>query len=372
MTKIMIATGGTGGHIFPALAFADAMKSNDPTIDITFVGSSDRMEATIIPSHNYPFIPLNLVVPNGSLIKKGKAALSLLKAERHMRDYFKKNPCDLIVGFGNYIEMPVIQAAVSCHIPVMVHEQNAIMGKANRMALRHAAVCATSYPMEGIDTTTPLITTGNPQASKAAKLLDKPRENPSYYGFNHTDWPMVTIVMGSLGSESVNALLHDAIESFSLNPINYLIVSGQGSYGMFDDLPKYDNIVVKPFVDGAKAFHDSTLVVSRAGATACAELFALHKPSILIPSPYVPNDHQTKNALAAFEKGASLMQREPSLSADVLNQTILDVIYNQDKLNQMANACTSLAHPKAADAMVELAWKVIRHERIDETYQCIR
>ena len=372
MTHLVIATGGTGGHIFPALAFADAMKSSDPTIDITFVGSSSRMEASLIPSHHYPFIPLDLVVPSGSLIKKGKAALSLLQASRKMMRYFNDHPCDLVVGFGNYIEMPMVYAATKHHIPIMLHEQNAIMGKANRMALKHAALCATSYPMESVESSTPLIYTGNPQASNAAKLMDTEKNKPSFYGFDHDKWPLVTIVMGSLGSESVNALLLQAIDAFKANPINYLIVSGQTNYAMFANIPHTPNIVVKPFVQGAQAFHDSDLVVSRAGATACAELFALHKPSILIPSPYVPNDHQTKNAIAAFDCGASLLLREPTLTVDQLDQTIQSLVFDQTRLLTMANACGTLACPKAANAMVELAWKVIKHERIDETYQCIR
>lgn len=370
--SILIATGGTGGHIYPALAFADAMKANDPTIDISFVGSTSRMESTIIPDHHYPFIGLNLVVPSGSLVKKIHAALSLVNATFTMLRYFKTHHCDLVVGFGNYIETPMILAAIRFHIPIMLHEQNAIMGKANRMAMKHAAVCATSYPMDIENPGCMLIHTGNPQASNAAKLRNTAKNPKSDYGFDHENWPMVTIVMGSLGSESVNTLLKDAISLFNENPINYLIVTGKDGFASFDGVHHGSNIVIRPYVDGISAFHDSDLVVSRAGATACAELFALHKPSILIPSPYVPNDHQSKNALAAFDRGAAIMLRENGLDAASLNHTINGLIHDQNRLNQMASACTTLATANAAKAMVELAWKVIHHERIDETYQCIR
>ncbi len=370
--SLLIATGGTGGHIYPALAFADAMKHDDPTIAITFVGSTSRMESTIIPQHGYPFIGLDLIVPSGSLIKKVNAAFSLIKATLTMMRYFKDHPCDLVIGFGNYIETPLIEAAIRHHIPIMLHEQNAVMGKANKMALKHAVVCATSYPMDIKDPGCLLIHTGNPQASNAAKLRDSSKNPKSNYGFDHEDWPMVTIVMGSLGSESVNALLKEAIVYFNENPINYLIVSGQNDYASFDGINHGPNIKIVPYVDGVTTFHDSDLVVSRAGATACAELFALHKPSILIPSPYVPNDHQSKNAMAAFDCGAAIMLRENGLDANGLNQSINDLIHDQTRLNQMAASCSALATDNAAQAMVELARKVINHERIDETYQCIR
>ena len=358
---VVIATGGTGGHIYPALTFANALVKRDATIKITFVGSNQRMEKDIIPSYGYSFFGLDLIVPNGNVIKKAKAGVSLLKATQKMKLFFKKNPCDLIVGFGNYIEYPVIHGANDYNIPYILHEQNAIVGKANLMLSKRAKCLMLSYPpTQNIDCD--YVVTGNPRSYEAIQELKNDPLSAKDYGFKH-NYPIVTIVMGSLGSSSINALLNDCIDLFAKRKINYILVSGKNSGDSLHYADQYDNIRMFTSVDGIKTFHASTLIVSRAGASACAEIFALQKPSILIPSPYVPNDHQTKNALAALNAKACYLLREGDANATVLDNTIAQLIQDSKQLDKMSNACASLRYENSVDDMIDIALKEMNHGR---------
>lgn len=358
MKYVCIVTGGTGGHIYPALAYADALKNADSNIKITFIGSKDRMESKVIPQHNYDFIGLDLKIPNGSIIHKASSALYLLKAYFFMLSFFKKQHYDLVVGFGNYIEFPVCKAAYACHIPYMLHEQNSFMGKANLQLAKQSRAVITSYDNTSQYNGNNVYHYGNPQASKAALLLDSKPLTYQQLGFKY-DYPVVTIVMGSLGSDSINHLLINAIDLFSKRNINYIIVTGTNGYHLYANLPNYDNIIIKEAIDGISCYHASNLVVSRAGATACSELLALAKPSILIPSPYVPNDHQTKNAQVALDNKAAILIKEKELTVQLLDNKINEIVFDKQLLLQMSDNALKLAKNNAADDMVKLSMEVI-------------
>lgn len=358
MKYVCIVTGGTGGHIYPALAYAQALQQNDSNIEITFIGSKDRMESKVIPQHNYNFLALDLKIPNGNIIHKASAALYLIKAYFYMKRFFKKQHYDLVVGFGNYIEYPVCMAAKACQIPYLLHEQNSFMGKANLQLAKNSKAIITSYDNSSQYSGNNVYYYGNPQASKAALLLNSKPLTYKQLGFIN-DYPIVTIVMGSLGSDSINHLILKSIELFAKRNINYLIVTGKNGYSLFKDLPKNNHILIKEEIDGISCYHASSLVVSRAGATACAELLALAKPSILIPSPYVPNDHQSKNAQVAVNNKAAILIKEKQLNETLLDKTIFEVINDKDLLRQMSNNAAKLAKNNAANDMVKLSMEVI-------------
>ena len=358
---VVIATGGTGGHIYPALTFANALMEKYQDITITFVGSNQRMESTLIPEAGHRFYGLDLIVPSGNLINKGKAGFSLLKATKKMEMFFKKHATDLVVGFGNYIEYPVIHGANKFNIPYILHEQNAIIGKANQMFAKNCKCLMLSYPTEA-KFECPVKVTGNPRSSEAAKEALKKPLTAKDYGFKQ-NYPLVTIVMGSLGSSSVNALLKDCINLFAKHNINYLLVTGKNGNEVFDGVKQSNNIKIVERVDGIKTFHASTLIVSRAGASACAEIFALQKPSILIPSPYVPNDHQTKNALAALNAKACYLLREEDANALVLDKTIANLIADKESLAKMSANCETLRFENSVNEMMDLALKEMNYGR---------
>lgn len=362
--SIVIATGGTAGHIYPALTFANALKASIANVDITFVGSTSRMESTIIPEHGYKFMGLDLSVPAGNIFHKGKAALSLVNATSLMNKYFKKHPCHCVVGFGNYIEYPVLHAAIKYNIPFVLHEQNAVLGKANKYFASKAKALMLSYPLlEELNNVTTIIT-GNPRSSYAFEVAKTKPLTPIELGFEHNG-PLVTIVMGSLGSESVNKVLKECIPLMNDDRgVNYLISSGVNNQSLASECHCNSNVIIKPSIDGVQSFHASTLVVSRAGASACAEIFALAKPSILIPSPYVPNDHQSKNALAALKNKATYLLRENELNASKLMEVIHQLLNDKNTLDLMKKGCATLAYPQASLDMVNCVSQVIENGKI--------
>ena len=182
MKKVMIAAGGTGGHIYPGLALAEVLIEKNPGLEVVFIGSSSRMEATLIPSAGYRFIGIEVKSTYGGLWNKVESAVSMIKEERECADILQQEKPDAVVGFGNYISVPVITAAHRLHIPTMISEQNSFMGKANRYLVRYADAVEAAYPssIEGIAKARCL---GNPQATHAVRQAPHP-ELLETYGLN--------------------------------------------------------------------------------------------------------------------------------------------------------------------------------------------
>ena len=348
INKVYIATGGTGGHINPALALADILKKQYPDCQITFFGSSNRMEADVIPAHGYPFHGMKMSGMNGGVTAKLKSLFSLLAAERQCRKLLKQERPDICIGFGNYISVPLIMAAHKLHLPTMIHEQNSFAGKANKMLSRYADAAVGCYDENQSSFVAERFRNlGNPEATLAVE-----KETADLYGQYGLDRnkPLVFFMMGSLGSETVSAVID---RTCALLPDDLQVLIAAGKENPYRFTAKRDNIRIESYVDGASALKLADLSVTRAGATTICEITALGVPSILVPSPYVPNNHQVFNAMKLVDKNAARMIEEKDLTPEKLAETIVELINDPQAREAMKVNAAEQGKPAAAYEMIK-------------------
>ena len=343
--KIAMIAGGTGGHIYPALALAEELEKRGN--NITFIGSNDRMEKDVVPKHNFKYIGLDVYTTQGN---KLKSFLSMLKAYKQSKKILKD--FDMAIGFGNYISIPTMLAAINLKLKTVIHEQNSFVGRANRLLDKKVDLVIGSYEenLKQFKNKNTLIL-GNPQSSKAYNITKDPKVLEGL-GLRN-DKKTVVIFMGSLGSSSVNKKL---LEYFDLLDDSYQVVYATGSLHYQNALanaPKKDNLKIFERIDGINVMKNSTLLVCRAGATTLSEICAIGMPAILIPSPYVPNNHQYYNGKALVDKNAAVMIEEKDLSADLLCKTVSDIINNEQKLQDLASSALKLSNPNVLDDMIK-------------------
>lgn len=357
--KILFATGGTGGHIYPALRLADELKKRNPDCEMLFVGNSERIEAQIIPQAGYAFHGITAAAFNNVNLAGKLNRLKILKKSYQtclgIVDEFKP---DLAIGFGGYVTVPVILAAHHRHIATIIHEQNSYVGMANRFLGHYADAIITCY--ESAVSSFPkrkVHQLGNPRASIA---LDQTKKDYLSTLQLDSNLPTVLIVMGSLGSSSVNQKLKDVLKLLADKPFNVLYVTGPKGYQDFvNNLgPVSKNIKVVDYIDQASVARQCALVVSRGGATSACEYQSLGLPVIIIPSPYVPNNHQFHNAMAMVNKGAAQIIEEKDLTAEKLATSVCDLMADSDARLKMSQAALSMAHPKAAEDIAVLVEKM--------------
>lgn len=349
--RLLIVTGGTGGHIYPALALADAAKKRYKDIDILFVGNDDRMEASEVPAHGYAFRPLHACGLSGSIFHKAKAVALMMNCYRRTRPILKEFQPDIVIGFGGYVSAPVMLAAHAQHIPTMIHEQNSIVGVSNKMVadkMDAIVICYEKCFEEFGRERTRLL--GNPRATNAVHAeFDK-----NYFlslGLK-LDKPLILVVMGSLGSTSINEIMKDALPQVS-DAYQILFVTGKNNYQEISHQVKKDNIVVVDYVKQLDIMAHVDLIICRAGATTAAEITALGTPSILIPSPYVAHNHQYYNASVLVDEKAAFMIEEKDLNAEILKKKINLIMSNKELRDSMREHALSLGKPDASEAILD-------------------
>lgn len=347
----MIVAGGTGGHIYPSLALASILKKQYPDVEIIFCGSNDRMEADVIPANGYRFIGLDIFTGQGNFSNKVKSLYSLLSSMFLCRQILKAEKPDICVGFGNYISAPLMIAAYLLKIPTLLHEQNSFAGKANLMLANFAdaiVVCYENAIRQFPHKKVQLL--GNPQESIAA--VDNHEDTFfEQYAFDK-EKPVITFMMGSLGSSSVSRVIDQCLSQIDQN-IQILIATGRCN--SYDYQTKSDyRIKILPYVDGISALKNSTVSILRAGATTLCEVASVGACAILIPSPYVPNNHQSYNAMALNDKKAAIVIPEKELNAKLLAERINHLVYDESQCALVRKNAKKLAHPNAAYEMVKL------------------
>lgn len=349
--KILIATGGTGGHIYPALALAEVIRKEKKGWETVFWGSSNRMEAQIIPAHGYRFYGAKMSGMTSGIAAKVQSLISLMKAERLAGRVLEKEKPDMVVAFGNYISVPVVRAARKRGIRIMLHEQNSFAGKANRYLAGMADAVAVSY--EGNIKQMPqfrnkMRCTGNPEATLARNTAYDPQTAASY-GLDPSR-PFVLFMMGSLGSESVSGVIDRACPMFDQD---YQVLIAAGKENDYVYRQKSDErIRIVPFVDGKQMLKGCSLAVVRAGATTLAELTAIGTASVLIPSPNVANNHQYYNALELVDADAAVMIEEKDLTPEKLSSTVNELMHEPQRLAAMRKNAAETGKPDAAYEMI--------------------
>lgn len=348
--NIAICAGGTGGHIFPAVALAnDLVKKHK----VYYVGNYNKMEYHIINNEtNLPFLGINNDGLKPGIKAKCKAVFSQFNSIKQCLKYLKEYDIDFVVCFGGYVTFPLCVAARIKKIPYLLHEQNAILGKANRYVLKKALGLAVCYPQLLSDNNPKIQLIGNPRASQLKQIQINLEQVKLKYQCDLTK-KIVYIVMGSLGSSTVMQVIIDMLNNYYFENTQFVISAGKNNrYNLNDKINNLNFVHIFDFVDQLEILHCCDLVVSRAGATSISEIMAANMPSILIPSPYVANNHQFENAKSCFDLGAAIMLEENKLSSELLKDKI---IFGLDINNQnlMKEATKKLAFLNASENMIK-------------------
>jgi len=311
-SKVIISGGGTGGHVFPAISIANALKAIDPGIKLLFVGAEGRMEMEKIPASGYEIIGL----PVEGLIRKislrnitvfFKVIRSLLKAKKIIKDF---KP-DVVVGVGGYASGPVLRRAGAAGIPTLIQEQNSYAGVTNRLLAKRASkICVAYDGMDKYFDASKIIYTGNPVRKDISGMTVNRNDAFKYFGFSNSQ-PVILILGGSLGSGTINESVLDGLDRFMQKGCQVIWQTGKSYFESIKQLSSgriNNDIKVKGFIDRMEyAYSAADIIVSRAGAGTISELCLTARPVILVPSPNVAEDHQTKNALALSNKDAAIM-----------------------------------------------------------------
>lgn len=358
--KIIVSAGGTGGHLYPALALAEYIKKQNKDAEFLFVGTTDRLESKVVPEKGYQYKGLYVKGLVGNPLQKLKNAFIFVKSLKESKKILKEFKPDIVVGFGGYPSASIVLAAQRTGIKTMIHEQNSIIGLTNKILIKNVdkiVCCYEKAYQEFPKEKTYLL--GNPRASVISEAVLKDVHDLYSIDKNRK---VVVIVMGSLGSASINQMMKEALIKMKDEDYDVLFATGQGHYDMIKeelkDLPS--SIHVLPYIeDMPSVLSSSSLVVSRGGATTLAEITALGVPSIIIPSPYVVANHQEYNARELSDKKAAELLLEKDLNADQLVDKINHLIYHQDELMILKEHAKALGKPNACYDMYELIKETI-------------
>ena len=357
--RVVVVAGGTGGHIYPAIAIINKIKEKEPKSEILYIGTTDRMEKDIIPKLGIEFKGIEMtglnrknIFSNFKVIKKFKNAI---KEAKGILTEFKP---DVVVGAGGYITAPVLYAAHKLNIPILIHEQNSIPGVSNKFVSSFSDKICVSLP-NSIDLfdKKKVVYTVNPRSEEIVNVKKKNKEE---LGFDK-DKKLVVIVMGSLGSTTMTVKLKELIPEFNNKNYQVLVITGNKYYDDYKDVKLPNNVKVLPFMDDLiNLLKDSDLIVSRAGASTIAEITAIGLPAILVPSPYVTANHQYKNAKELEDNGACNIVTEDEFSKEKIIMEIDKIFDNIDRYNEMKENSKKLGVEDSATRIYEEIRKIIR------------
>lgn len=357
--KVAITAGGTGGHIFPALAIINKIKSHDKNSEFLYFGTTDRMEKDIIPEREIPYIAIPMKGLNRKQVWKNVTVLKIyLQAIKKAETELKKFKPDIVIGVGGYITAPVLVAANRLGIKTLIHEQNSIPGVSNKLLSRFVnKICISFKESEKYFPKAKTIYTGNPRSEEILLMEKGERED---FGFNHKS-KFIILVMGSLGSLTMTLKMKELIPAFANKNYQVLVVTGKSYYDDYKDVKTPANVKIVPFYD-AKYMKDADLLITRSGASTIAEVTALLLPSIMIPSPYVTHNHQFKNAKALEDKKACKILEEKDFDKTTL-LPLIDDCFQKEVYNEMRENLQEFSCPNSAEAIYKEVEKLVRNEK---------
>ena len=328
--RLLVSGGGTGGHIYPALALIEAIKQQRPDTEVLYVGTTKGLESKIVPNAGIPFKTIEIQGFKRSLSPENfKTVYLFLKSVHDSKKIIKEFKPDVVIGTGGYVCGAVVYAAAKMKVKTIIHEQNSVAGVTNKFLSHYVdkvGICfddvRADFPAKKV------VFTGNPRAQQVATMKPTGRLATEY----QLDPNKKTILIFVTGRVHYDKIMEDS---------------------RVKDLPK--NVVIKPYIaDMPSILPEIAAIVGRAGATSLAEITALGIPTILIPSPYVTHDHQTKNAQSLVNKGAALMIKESELNGKVLFENIQAMMADPKKQAQMAANAKKAGVPDAADRLIKV------------------
>ena len=333
--RILISAGGTGGHIYPALAIIEGFKKYDKDLEVLYIGTKNRMEKDIVPKNGIPYYGTEIYDLSKNIFKDIKDVFLIFKAKKEIKKKILEFKPDVVLGIGGYVTYPVLSVAKSLHIKTFIHEQNAIPGKTNKMISKYADIIGISFKESAkYFPNRNVLYTGNPTGIRA---LNTPKITKSSLGLND-DKPLVVVVCGSLGSETVNNAMKGYLKTLENKDYQVVYITGKNLYEEFVKIKYPKNVKVLPYLDNLTGLLKETdVLVARAGASTIAEVLSLKVPTIFIPSPYVANNHQYYNAVSLKNDNLALMLEEKDLSIPNITKNIEDLLYNKDKQIKIKN-----------------------------------
>ena len=362
--RFIISGGGTGGHIFPALSIANAIKLRWPQAVILFVGAEDRMEMERVPAAGYEIVGLPIAgFERKNLLKNFSVGIKLLKSLNRAKDILKTFKPNIAIGVGGYASAPVLRAASTNGIPTLIQEQNSYAGMTNKWLGKKANTICVAY--EGMEKFFPkerIVLTGNPCRQDLIITEEKKREG---YEFFNIDPNKKTILMlgGSLGARTLNQSIIKAFPEIKNEEVQIIWQCGKYYYNEMMKLSVEGsipfNVKLYDFVSRMDyAYSVTDLVISRAGAGSISEFSLLAKPVVLVPSPNVSEDHQTQNALALVNKSAAILVADDT-AENQLFAIALKLVQNREKLTDLSKNIALLAQHNSANRIVDEIAKLV-------------
>jgi len=360
--KVIISAGGTGGHIYPALAIINKIKELEPNSEFLYIGTDNRMEKDLIPSFGIKYEALHVTGFKRSLtLDNFKTLSNFLSARKKCKEIIRKFNPDVVIGCGGYVTAPVIWASHKLGKKTFIHEQNSVVGLANKYLSYYVDKVGVSFEETINDfPKNKAVVTGNPCSEKAINVSVANKED---YKLSKNK-KLVLIVMGSLGSRTINDELIDNINKFKNKDYEVLFVTGNSYYEKVKDKKVPSNVKIVPFIkELPTVMKVCDLMVSRAGASTIAEISALSVPTIFIPSPYVTNNHQYKNASVLVERNAALLIEEKNLTLDKLIDVIDKTLSDKQKYNEIKSNLSNLGIKDSSIRIYKILKELIQNRQ---------
>lgn len=369
--KILFATGGTGGHINPALAVAGYIRENYPKAEILFVGTADRMEAQLVPAAGYDFKTIEIQgfsreLNFGGLKHNLKTVKLLLKSEGQAKKIIGDFKPDAVIGFGGYVSGPVLSVAARMGIPTAVHEQNAFPGVTNKsLAKKVDVVMLTAKEAERLlKPKNPCVVTGLPIRGE---IINANREF-ARAEMKLDSRPLILSMGGSLGARAINSAVKFLIESrYEKKDCYYLHATGKAGAGMIDEIKEKINLDANPQImlreyinDMDRCLAAADIVICRAGASSLSEIQALGKPSILVPYPYAAENHQYYNAKTLADRDAAILIEEKDFTGERLLSEVEKLLADPKKLAEMGRNAKDMAILDSSQRITECVCRIVK------------
>lgn len=357
--KVIIAGGGTGGHIFPAVAVGHALQRLHPGTELLFVGALGRMEMEKVPQEGFRIIGLDIAGFNRSnMLKNIMLPVKLFRSRIQARSIIRDFRPSAIVGVGGYASFPVLSAGQAMNVPTLIQEQNSFAGKSNKILGRRAnAVCVAYENMERFFPAGKLIVTGNPVRQSISAMNRSAAEGRKFFGLNE-EVNTILVIGGSLGARSVNESIYAGLETLMQDNVQLIWQTGKPFYetARKREAEFAGRLKVLDFIrDMDYAYGAAGLVVSRAGALAIAELCIAARPVIFVPYPFAAEDHQTSNAMALVKRGAAMIVKDDEAQTSLVS-SVKALLKDNEKQEVMKKNLSVMA---IKDADERIARKVI-------------
>ncbi|ADY50720.1 UDP-N-acetylglucosamine--N-acetylmuramyl-(pentapeptide) pyrophosphoryl-undecaprenol N-acetylglucosamine transferase [Pseudopedobacter saltans DSM 12145] len=364
--RVIISGGGTGGHIFPAIAIANALKSIDSNTEILFVGANGKMEMEKVPAAGYEIVGLDIQgFQRSNLLKNILLPIKIVKSVLKALSIIKKFKPDVVVGVGGYASGPLLYAASLKRLPILIQEQNSFAGVTNKFLGKSAKrICVAFDNMDAFFTASKIIKTGNPVRKDTINIEGKREEAIRFFELD-PEKKTVLVIGGSLGARTLNDSMTSGIESFRNEDIQVIWQTGKFYYrtiiDRFGNQPKDSGIRILEFLNRMDlAYAAADLIVSRAGAGTISELCLVKKPVILVPSPNVAEDHQTKNAMALVNVRAAVLVADRHAEAELVDQTI-KLLKDDVEMKALSENIAALGLPNADEIIAKEVLSIARN-----------